>query len=166
MRKLLLCSFFIFPMMAFAEVSISDCVIVGYQKGTMTENDCNTVTTCNVDYAEYPEDLDRCLKHAKTPKECREYIAAQNAKIEKDNLVYRCPVNTERLEQKAKVKDHTNHDLVYLNGKAMNLEELATDTRYVYIFHEKSGLPGFISLGKYSIIGPAEKYGLNMVYYE
>jgi len=158
--------FLILPVAAFADVFIGDCAIIGYQKGKMTENDCNTIETCNVDFADFPSDLERCLKIAKTPKECREYIAALNAKIEKDNLVYRCPATAERLAQKGKTKDHTNHDLVYTNGKSIDLNELANDTHYVYLFHEKSGLTGFVGMGKYSVVGPAGQYGLNMSYYE
>lgn len=163
MHKFFIGLFLILPSFAFAAVDVSDCEVIGYQKGKMTEKDCNTVESCNIDFKDFPDDLKICLKRAKTAEDCRAYIAEQNAKIESNNLVYKCPVNAQRSEQKGKTKDHTNHDLVYRNGTPMDMKVLANDTRYVYLFHEKSGLPGFLNMGRYSIIGPAEKYGMNMV---
>lgn len=166
MRNLFAILICLMPALSFAAVDVSDCEVIGYQKGKMVEKDCVTIESCKSDFANFPEDLKTCLKYVKSPTECVEYIAAQNANMEKNNLVYKCPANKLRLEQRAKPKDHTNHDLVYNNGKAMDLKALASDNRYVYLFHEKVGLPGFLSMGGYSIIGPAEKYGLNMVAFE
>ena len=163
MCKLFLAFFMILPSLAFAEVDVSNCEVIGYQQGKMTEKDCNTVESCNIDFKDFPDDLQNCLRHAKTPDECRAYIAEENAKIESDNLVYKCPMTADLAKHKQKTKDHTNHDLVYKNGKSMDLDVLAADNEYAYLFHEQAWIPGFVNMGRYSIIGPAEKYGLNMV---
>lgn len=162
MRKLLFILLCFSPVSGFAAVDVSDCEVIGYQRGTMTEDNCNTVETCQVDFADFPEDLQICIRRAKTKEQCKQYIAAQNAKIEKENLVYRCPMTDLRLKQKRKVKDHTVHDLVYTNGTPMDMAAMAQDNQYAYLFHGQTGLMGFVNKKRYSIIGPAEKYGLNM----
>ena len=166
MRKLFFVFVFLMPALAGAAVDVSDCEVIGYQKGTMTEKDCNTVESCNTDFAKFPEDLEICLKHAKTPEQCQEYIAEQNNKIEQENLVYRCPLTAWRIKQKSKVKDHHVKDLVYTNGMPIDQTAIANDASHVYLFHGNTGLMGFVNMKKYSIIGPAEKYGLNMAIFE
>lgn len=163
MHKLFLALFLILPGFAFAAVDVSNCEVIGFQRGKMTEKDCNTVESCNIDFKDFPEDLRKCLNHAKKIDECRAYIAEENAKIESENLVYKCPMNADFIKYKAKPKDHTNHDLVYKNGAPMDLSILAADDEYAYLFHEQAWIPGFVNMGRYSIIGPAEKYGLNMI---
>jgi hypothetical protein len=162
MRKLFFVLFCFAPALGFAAVDVSDCEVIGHQKGGMTEKDCNTVESCNVDFARFPEDLQICLKHAKTPEQCKTYIAEQNAKIEQENLVYRCPLNAWLVKQRDKEKDHTVHNLVYTNGFDIDQKALENDASHVYLFHGNAGLMGFVNKKKYSIIGPAGKYGLNM----
>lgn len=166
MRKIFFVLMCVMPTLTFAAVDVSDCTVIGHQRGTMVEDNCDTVETCHVDFADFPEDLAICLRRAKTKEQCRAYIAAQNAKIEQENLVYRCPMTAFRLEQKAKEKNHVVHDLVYNNGTPMDQEAMANDTQYAYLFHGQSGLMGFVNKKRYSIIGPAEKYGLNMALFD
>ena len=162
MRKLFFILFCLMPMLGVAAVDVSDCEVIGHQKGGMTEKDCNTVESCNVDFARFPEDLQICLKHAKTPEQCKTYIAEQNAKIEQENLVYRCPLNAWRLKQRDKEKDHVVHALVYTNGSDIDQKAIENDASHVYLFHGKTGIAGFVNMRKYSVIGPAGKYGMNM----
>lgn len=151
------------PVLAMAAVDISDCDVIGYQRGTLTEKDCVTDTYCNQTFEGFPDDLKVCLKGAKNQKECRDYIEEQNKKIEQNNLVYRCPMTDMWLAQKNKKKTHVVKDLVYTaNGMPINQDLLANDTRYVYLFHAKTGFIGFVNQRKYSIVGAPEKYGLNM----
>lgn len=166
MRNLFFILMCFMPFLASAAVDVSDCEVIGYQKGTMTEKDCNTVESCNTDFARFPEDLKICLKHAKTKEQCQEYIAEQNARIEQENLVYRCPLTEFRLKQKAKTKDHHVRDLVYANGMSIDQDAIANDASHVYLFHGNTGLMGFVNMKKYSVIGPAEKYGLNMAIFD
>ena len=166
MRKLFVAFMCFLPRLAIAAVDISDCQVIGYQRGTMTINDCNTIETCNVDFADFPEDLALCLKRAKTPEQCNEYIKERNAQIEKENLVYKCPMTVSRLKQRGKTKDHTVHNLVYNNGEAIDQEALANDNQYAYLFHGQSGLMGFVNKKRFSIIGAPEKYGLNMAIFD
>ena len=162
MRKLLFVFMFFMPMLAIAAVDISDCNAIGHQRGTLTEKDCVTEAYCNQTFADFPDDLDICLKGAKNQKECRDYIEEQNKKIEKNNLVYRCPMTNERAIQKNKKKTHVVKDLVYANNMPISQDLLANDTRYAYIFHAKTGFIGFVNHRQYSIIGAPEEYGLNM----
>lgn len=166
MRKLLFCMICCVPMTVFGAVDVSDCEVIGHQKGNMTEKDCVTVASCNKDFAQFPQDLEVCLSGAKTPVECKSYISEQNANIEKNNLVYRCPVTDVRLKYKLKPKTHMLRDLVYNDGRSMNQDEMAKDTQYVYLFHADVGIIGFIDRHRFSIIGAPEKYGLNMVIFD
>lgn len=166
MRRLFYVFALLMPVMSFATVDVSDCEVVGHQKGTMVEADCVTVASCSKDFARFPEDLTACLKKAKSSEECKQYIIEQNKKIEENNLVYRCPMNDLRLKQRLKTKTHLNHDLVNTYGLPMNQVGMGSDSQYVYLFLAKEGIVGFVNQHKYSIIGPAEKYGLNMAIFE
>ena len=48
----------------------------------------------------------------------------------------------------------------------MDQKAMANDEQYVYLFHGTSGLAGFVNMKKYSVIGPAGKYGLNMAIFD
>ena len=162
MRKLFFVLMCIMPTLGVAAVDVSDCEVIGFQRGTLTEKDCVTKEYCNKTFANFPDDLKICLKGAKTPEQCVEYAEKQNKRIEENNLVYKCPINDLRLKQKNQKKNHVVPDLVYTNGRIIDQESLANDTKYVYLFHAKTGYIGFTNRRKYSIIGPAEEYGLNM----
>lgn len=168
MRNLFVCLICFLPALSFAAVDVSDCEVIGYQQGKLVASDCVTVESCQQQFADFPQDLKVCLRRVKkTPEECAEYVQTQNDRIEKYNLIYKCPATVARLEQRAKPKDHTNEDLVYKNGKPIDFDKLANDNKNVYLFHEKAGFTGFLHGGTYSVIGTPEKpYGWNMVAFE
>ena len=155
------------PMMSFAEAfDISQCDVIGHQRGMITMKDCITVASCNETFAGFPQDLEVCIRNAKTQEQCKAYIKMQNQKIEEKNLVYRCPMTADLLKYKSKPKTHFTPELVYDNGNAIDQEILGGDRRYAYLFHGTYGLTGIINRQKYGIIGLPEDQGLNMVLIE
>lgn len=164
--KKLLTLILLLPSVSFADLDISNCVVIGHQVGTNTTKNCNTAEDCEMEKDDsYPRGYELCMKNVKTPAECEQWVAEQNKKIESENLVYRCPATDYLLSQKVKEKTGKMHNLVDNDGVALDQDAMVADTENVYLFRHGAGLAGFIGRGSYSIFGPSED-GYNLAHIE
>ncbi|MBR6838765.1 MAG: hypothetical protein IKM94_04325 [Alphaproteobacteria bacterium] len=166
MRKILIATLFLIPGIAMAEVDISDCEVIGHERGIITEAICETVEKCNTDFADDPEDLERCLSRVKSPEDCAKDVAQRNEDIESKNLLYRCPATSTRIAQKDNEKISANHNLIYTDGTDVDIDALIADKENVFLFQGGAGMAGFFNKGKFNIIGPKDKDGLFMAIFE
>lgn len=119
--KKLLTLILLLPSVSFANVDISNCVVIGHQVGTNTTKNCNTAEDCEMEKDDsYPRGYELCMKNVKTPEECAKWVAEENKKIESENLVYRCPATDYLLSQKVKEKTGKMHNLVDNDGVALD----------------------------------------------
>ncbi len=164
--KKLLTLILLLPSVSFADLDISNCVVIGHQVGTNTTKNCNTAEDCETEKDDsYPRGYELCMKNVKTPEECAKWVAEENKKIESENLVYRCPATDYLLSQKVKEKTGKMHNLVDNDGVALDQDAMVADTENVYLFRHGAGLAGFIGRGSYSIFGPSED-GYNLAHIE
>lgn len=164
--KKLLTLILLVPSVSFADLDISNCVVIGHQVGTNTTKNCNTAEDCEMEKDDsYPRGYELCMKNVKTPEECAKWVAEENKKIESENLVYRCPATDYLLSQKVKEKTGKMHNLVDNDGVTLDQDAMVADTENVYLFRHGAGLAGFIGHGSYSIFGPSED-GYNLAHIE
>lgn len=176
MRKLFFLPLCLIPTLTFADVDISDCEVIGYQKSGMTEKNCNAVEYCQR-YFTIDKDkdaLDRCLKNGQTSEECDFWVKEQHELARKELLVYKCPMTETRLNYKNKEeKTSGGYGLraVYNDDTPINQEAMIADNEYAYLFRRPDGAIAAIT-GKidpdtkfiYFIIGPADEHGIEFVH--
>ena len=164
MRKMFLFIMLFLPTIAFADVDISKCEVIGYQTSPYTEEYCKTEQVCKLDTE---TNQIKCTPNNKTQEECSKEVAEQQALAHKEYLIYKCPVTEYLLNQKFKEKNIGMIDgaWYYNDGVNIDKEKMVKDEENVYLFREQSFTFGAGKITKdsefgYYIIGPANEDGL------
>lgn len=138
MKKYILPVFFLLPIIAFADIDISGCNVIGYQTSRVTEKSCKTKESCEEMFEKWQnqEDFDDCIAYVKTPEECEQFIAEQQELARKRLLIYKCPITDILLQRKMAEKDVGTLEkyAYYSDGTPINTDAMITDSDNVYLF--------------------------------
>ena len=165
MKKILITCISLMPAISAAAVDVSDCTVIGHERGILTMENCTTADSCERHRPEFPEAYTQCMRSVQTPAECELFIEQQNKKIETENLVYRCPANAERLAKRAKEKTSYNSHLVDMENMPLDQDALIADTENVYLIRYSVPSMGILVKGEFKVLGPADSDGLNQALY-
>lgn len=165
MRKLfIITSLSFLPLCAFA-ADVSDCTVVGHKIYTQTVESCMTPP----EICKTEPDSPKCLNNTKAADECAAEIAEINQKMTENYLVFRCPVNEERLAKLRSMPISADFDYVDINGVPVDIESMQADTESIYIFRRGAGLAGgFTYVEPYAdyILVQTNPDGFNLALYD
>lgn len=166
MRKLfIIISLLFLPLCAFA-ADVSDCTVVGHKIYTQTIETCMELPA---EICETEPNSAKCRNNIKTADECAAEIAEINQKMSENYLIFRCPVNEERLAKLRSMPTSADFNYVDINGVPVDIESMQADTENIYIFRRGAGLFGmFTYVEPYAdyILVPTNPDGFNLALYD